>query len=51
MRIPKTAGLICVFALIAGCGTIPKFELSEGERLIAERPANYWNRWEVSVAN
>lgn len=37
--------LLAVFA--AGCGTVPQFELSEGDRIIAERPANLWRGWEA----
>lgn len=33
--------------LAAGCGTVPEFEPSEGERIIAERPANLWRGWEA----
>lgn len=37
---------VVLAVLAAGCGTVPQFQPSEGERIIAERPASLWRGWE-----
>src|SRR5215469_13512532 len=38
---------ILLAVLGAGCGTVPEFEPSAGERILGERPASLWRSWEA----